>query len=182
MPAMPTSGTSQPYPMQPQNLTPQTHSRMQPPSSSTNITPSQRASPYGAASHHTPPHSAQNQSHFATPLMSAPDITQLPDQSMMQTRNPQSSSNPPSVGMQTPQTPSFPNGVASASMMAPPLSPDSVGREKERVTTIMAINSELLQELMRITDAVKLETDNKTMEMTKDTTMSDETVAKTKAE
>ena len=53
----------------------------------------------------------------------------------------------------TPQTPNFPTGSQGANAgnsLASPLSPGSQTREKERVSLLLDINSELLMEVMHL--------------------------------
>jgi hypothetical protein len=108
--------------------------RMQPPPTSS--TPNQRASPYGGMQQHTtPPNAGNAQSQFSTP--------QNTIQTNVQTNNKGS--------MGTPQTPNFPPGSQGAGgQLATPLSPGSEIREKERVTVLLHINSELLMESLRL--------------------------------
>lgn len=118
------------------NMNPQ-QNRMQPPP--TLSTPTQRA-PYGGIQQNTTPPSAGNtQSQFPTP--------QATNQNNIQT-NVQAQGG--SVG--TPQTPNFPSGSqgAAGQALATPLSPGSESREKERVTVLLDINSELLMESLRL--------------------------------
>jgi hypothetical protein len=111
------------------------HNRMHPPTSST---PGQRPSPYGSIQQHTTPPNANNaQSQFSTP--------QNANQGSIQTNHlPQGGSGG------TPQTPNFPSGAITGQGLATPLSPGSEVREKERVTVLLLINSELLMESMRL--------------------------------
>jgi len=50
----------------------------------------------------------------------------------------------------TPQTPSFPPGSQTGGSVAPPMSPGSEAREKQRVTLLLDINIQLLMEASRI--------------------------------
>ncbi len=142
--------------MNPQNMTPQAQhvQRMQQPPVSTPIPPSQRVSPYGGPPHNTPPRS-QPQSQFMTPQTPVPNPQQsqaiLPPQNHIQT---QVQGQQQAAGQQTPQTPNFPPNSAGATSnnmaVSTPLSPGSETREKERVSTLLDINRELLLEVMRL--------------------------------
>jgi hypothetical protein len=119
------------------NMNPQ-QNRMQPPPTSS--TPTQRASPYGGIQqHNTPPNVGNVQSQFSTP--------QNTNQTNVQTNNQAQGGS-----MGTPQTPNFPPGSqgAAGQGLATPLSPGSEVREKERVSILLLINSELLMESLRL--------------------------------
>ena len=50
----------------------------------------------------------------------------------------------------TPQTPNFPTGSQTGGNVAPPMSPGSEAKEKQRVTLLLDINIQLLMEASRI--------------------------------
>ena len=148
----PTSNNAQ-FAMNTTNMTPQQQQqRMQHAQVSTPIPNSQRVSPYGGASHNTPPQ-AQTQSQFMTPQNPASNQSHQV-QTPIQTQN----NNPPQTqqpqGQNTPQTPNFPPNSAGATgpnnTIQTPLSPASENREKERVSLLLDINRELLMEVMRL--------------------------------
>ncbi|RDW91895.1 hypothetical protein BP5796_01289 [Coleophoma crateriformis] len=121
---------------------PNMQQRMQPPN---NSNPQQRASPYGGPSHNTPPNAnANQQSQFSTPQASNHAPHQTPSNHQQQGAG----------GVVTPQTPSFPPGAqglgSAAGPLATPLSPGSEIREKERVTLLLEINTELVKVLMQL--------------------------------
>lgn len=65
----------------------------------------------------------------------------------------------------TPQTPNFPPGSQAAVAgqgLATPLSPGSEVREKERVTVLLLINSELLMESLRLQTLQAVEKEKET--------------------
>lgn len=145
---MPPSSNPQQFAMPAQNMTPQPHQRMHPSAAGTPVPSNQqRASPFNGAVQSTPPQS-QSQGQFMTPVNQNSNQQQQNSQTSMQ--NQQGGQNPQSAGVQTPQTPSFPNNVGPNTVMAPPLSPGSEIREKERVTTLLDINRELLMEVVRL--------------------------------
>jgi hypothetical protein len=141
---MATTSGAPSFSMHASNMNPQQmqNQRMQPPpQSSTPTQPGQRASPYGGMSHNTPPNAASAQSQLNTPQA---------NQSHGQTAN---NGQQNQAGMAvTPQTPTFPAGSqgVTGGALAGPLSPGSEVREKERVTVMLEINSELLMEGLRL--------------------------------
>ncbi|KAN0104835.1 hypothetical protein V8E51_010580 [Hyaloscypha variabilis] len=140
---MPTTSNAPSFPMNAPNMNPQHQGqRMQPPSSSTPTQPGPRAAPFGNVPQNTPPNAAA-QAQFSTP--------QNQNQTHLQTPNNNQGAQAGTVI--TPQTPNFPPGSQGAnagSNIATPLSPGSEAREKERVTLLLEINRELLQECMRL--------------------------------
>ena len=123
---------------------------MQPPPVSTPVPSAQRVSPYGGVQQSTPPQ-AQAQAQFMTPGNPTPNQAQQ-IQTPLQTQNQNTSQTPQAQGQQTPQTPNFPPNSAGSTgpALQTPLSPASESREKERVSTLLDINRELLMEVMRL--------------------------------
>ena len=117
--------------MNPSNMMSQ---RMQPPTSAPGPQGA-RQSPYGIP--HTSPPNASSAQFAQNPQMRAP--------------TPSNNTQVTSAGTVTPQTPTFPPGTQNqASNLATPLSPGSEVREKERVTLLLDINRELLQEVVHL--------------------------------
>jgi hypothetical protein len=120
--------------------------RMQPPPSASTPTSGQRGSPFGGMPLGTPPNTSTAQSQFPTP--------QNPGPTMLQTPNNQQNQGAGHGGtILTPQTPNFPPGSQSTSAgnsLASPLSPGSQFKEKERVSLLLDINTELLMEVMHL--------------------------------
>jgi hypothetical protein len=147
---MPTTSSAPSFPMNAPNMNvnpQQQHQvqRMQPPNAST-PTPGARASPFGGMPLNTPPNTSSTQSQFSTP--------QNPGQTLLQTpNNQQSQGGGHGSTILTPQTPNFPPGSQGANAgnnLASPLSPGSQSKEKERVSLLLDINTELLKEVMHL--------------------------------
>jgi hypothetical protein len=130
---MPATSGAPNFQMNVSQMNPQ-QNRMHPPPQSS--TPNPRA-PYGGVGQHTPPN-AGPQPQFSTP--------QNVNQPHMQTPNNQQTQ----AMVSTPQTPNFPPGTQMSGNAAPPMSPESEAREKQRVTLLLDINIQLLLEASRI--------------------------------
>jgi hypothetical protein len=146
---MPTTSSVPSFPMNTTNMsmTPQHQAqRMQPPPNASTPTPGQRGSPFGGMPLGTPPNTSTGQSQFPTP--------QNPGPAMLQTPNNQQNQGAGHGGtIVTPQTPNFPpgsQGVNVGNNLASPLSPGSQSKEKERVSLLLDINTELLMEVMHV--------------------------------
>ncbi|KAG9249241.1 hypothetical protein BJ878DRAFT_537464 [Calycina marina] len=133
---LPTSSAASNFQMNPSHMNMQPN-HMQPPAQTS--TPNARASPYAGIHQSTPPNVIA-QSQFSTP------------QNMAQ-----------QAAVVAPQTPSFPlgNGAQVAGggggNTAPPMSPGSETREKERVSLLLDINIMLLLEASRVQEIASAE-------------------------
>lgn len=145
---MPASSNAPSFPINAPNMNmssqqPHPAQRMQPPSNASTPTPGARTSPFGGMPLNTPPNNPAAQSQFSTP--------QNTNQAHLQTPNNQQSQVGNHGGtILTPQTPNFPPGTNAGSTIASPLSPGSQTREKERVSLLLDINTELLMEVMHL--------------------------------
>jgi hypothetical protein len=120
--------------------------RMQPPPNASTPTPGARASPFPGMPLNTPPNASSAQSQFSTPQNQAQPLLQTPN-------NQQNQGGGHGGTILTPQTPNFPPGSQSANAgnnPASPLSPGSQSKEKERVSLLLDINTELLMEVMHL--------------------------------